>query len=105
MEKLDDYQSEAFKFQAPGTSPEERIMGLIEEVGEVAGIFKRLLRGDFDPDVAVTKLHKELGDVLWYLSQVAMDNGWKLSEIAEENIKKLESRKFRNVILGTGSER
>lgn len=102
---LDDYQNKAFTFRVETAPPEERVLGLIEEVGEVAGIFKRLLRGDFDPDVAVTKLHKELGDCLWYLSQIAVDNGWKLSEIAEANLDKLDSRKIRNKILGAGDER
>jgi len=102
---LDDYQTSAFKFRADSSSPEERVMGLIEETGEVAGVFKRLLRGDFSEDVAVTKLHKELGDVLWYLSQIAVDNGWKLSEIAQENLNKLESRSIRGLILGKGDDR
>jgi NTP pyrophosphatase (non-canonical NTP hydrolase) len=105
--ELDKYQQEAFKYRVPLASPEERVFGLLEEAGEVAGIFKRFLRGDFADDIGIvgTKLHKELGDVLWYLSQIAEDNGWKLSEVAEENLKKLESRRIRNMITGTGDNR
>jgi len=102
---LDEYQQDAFKFRADGTSNEERIMGVLEEAGEIAGVFKRLLRGDYSEDVAATKLHKELGDVLWYLSQIAVDNGWKLSEVATTNLEKLESRSFRGLILGSGDNR
>lgn len=102
---LDDYQLGAFKYRADSSSPEERVMGLLEESGEVAGVFKRLLRGDYSEDVAVTKLHKELGDVLWYLSQIAQDNGWKLSEVAQANLDKLESRSIRGMILGAGGDR
>jgi NTP pyrophosphatase (non-canonical NTP hydrolase) len=102
---LDDYQNSAFKFRVDDVPAEERVMGLLEEAGEVAGVFKRMLRGDYTEDVAASKLHKELGDILWYLSQIAVDNGWKLSEIAQENLKKLESRSFRGLILGTGSDR
>lgn len=105
MENFDEYQHTAFKFRAEGSPPEERVMGLLEESGEVAGVFKRFLRGDFSPDVTATKLHKELGDVLWYLSQIAYDNGWKLSEVAKSNIDKLESRSIRGLILGSGSDR
>lgn len=105
MESMDEYQHAAFKYRSDGAGPEERVMGLLEEAGEVAGVFKRLLRGDYSPDVATTKLHKELGDILWYLSQVAYDNGFKLSEVATANIDKLESRLIRGQILGTGSER
>lgn len=102
---LDEYQNHAFKFRADGTSNEERIMGILEEAGEIAGVFKRLLRGDYSEDVAATRLHKELGDVLWYLSQIAVDNGWKLSEVASGNLDKLESRSIRGVILGSGDMR
>jgi NTP pyrophosphatase (non-canonical NTP hydrolase) len=105
MESFNDYQHAAFKFRSEGAGPEERVMGLLEESGEVAGIFKRLLRGDYSADVATTKLHKELGDILWYLSQVAYDNGFKLSEVAAANIEKLESRQIRGQILDTGSDR
>lgn len=102
---LDDYQDEAGKYQLETAPPQERVMGLLEEAGEIAGIFKRYLRGDYTGDVAVSKLHKELGDVLWYLARVAADNGFKLSEIAKTNLDKLESRQIRNVILGVGDNR
>jgi len=80
-------------------------MGLIAETGEVAAVFQKLIRGDFPPDVAMTKLYKELGDVMWHLAAVANDNNWKLEEIAADNIEKLESRKLRNVIMGAGDAR
>lgn len=105
MQTLDEYQHAAFKYRLETSPPEERVMGLLEEAGEVAGVFKRMLRGDYTEDLAATKLHKELGDILWYLSQVAFDNGWKLSEVATSNIEKLESRQIRGLILGTGSDR
>ena len=102
---LNEYQTQASKYRVEASPPEERIMGILEEAGEVAGVFKRLLRGDYTPDVAVTKLHKELGDVLWYLSAIAQDNGWTLEEVAQENLSKLESRHVRGLIIGTGSDR
>lgn len=105
MEKFDDYQIAAFKYRVEKATPEERVMGLLEEAGEVAGIFKRLLRGDYTDDMATSRLHKELGDILWYLSQVAYDNGFKLSEVAASNLDKLESRQIRGQILGTGDNR
>ena len=102
---LDDYQDQVSKFRGKKATPEEYIMGLLEEAGEVAAIFKRLLRGDFTPDIAASKLHKELGDIMWYISQIALDNDWKLSSVAEGNLEKLESRKLRNKIIGTGDDR
>src|SRR5574343_21670 len=105
MDKFDDYQNKAFSFRVPDATPEERVMGLLAEAGEVAGVFQKLIRGDYSPDVATTRLHKDLGDILWYLSQIAYDNGWKLSEIAEGNVDKLEGRSIRNTILGVGDLR
>lgn len=102
---LNEYQSRAADFRVPSAPPEERVMGLLEEAGEVAAIFKRLLRGDYGPDMAATKLHKELGDILWYVSQIAGDNDWSLEEVANTNIEKLESRKQRNLIVGSGDNR
>lgn len=102
---LNEYQSKAADYRVPTAPPEERIMGLLEEAGEVAAVFKRLLRGDYGPDIAATKLSKELGDLLWYISQIAGDNDWSLEEIAKSNLDKLESRKLRNQIIGAGDER
>jgi len=101
---LTDYQSEAAKFALP-VSPLERVFGFMEEAGEVAGAFKRMERGDYDVPTFSAKLAGELGDVLWYLTQICTDNGWSLQDIAEDNIKKLDSRKTRGLILGTGSNR
>lgn len=102
---MNEYQLKATHFCVADAKPEGHVMGLIEEVGEVAGVFKRLIRGDFDDDVAVTKLRKELGDALWYLSQICVDNGWKLSDVAQDNLDKLSSRQIRGVILGAGDNR
>ena len=103
--KLNEYQDKAGKFQLAGSPPEERIFGLLEEAGEVAGAFKRMLRGDYGPEVAAARLEKELGDILWYLARVAADNGWTLEQIAEGNLEKLESRLLRNVLTGDGDSR
>lgn len=102
---LNDYQESAGKYQISHSPPEERVFGLLEEAGEVAAIFKRLLRGDYNPDQCATKLHAELGDILWYLSRIAADNNWELNEVAQANLDKLESRQLRNKIMGTGDER
>lgn len=105
MTTLNEYQESAGKYQIASSPPEERVFGLLEEAGEVAAIFKRLLRGDYNPDMCATKLHAELGDILWYLSRIAADNNWNLEEIATANLEKLESRFIRNQIMGTGDER
>lgn len=102
---MKEYQTKAKEFRVEGSVVEERIFGLLEESGEVAGVFKRVFRGDFPASELGPRLVKELGDVLWYLSQICEDNGWQLEDIAKENIEKLESRKLRNVIVGAGDSR
>ena len=50
-------------------------------------------------------LSKELGDVLWYLAQIATEADLELDAIAEANIEKLSSRQRRNVLQGSGDDR
>ena len=63
------------------------------------------MRGDYTPQEAMARLYWELGDVLWHIAEVASDNGWSLEEIMKDNIDKLESRRLRNVITGSGDNR
>jgi NTP pyrophosphatase (non-canonical NTP hydrolase) len=48
---------------------------------------------------------KELGDVLWYIANLAEDLGYDLAEIADMNLEKLADRANRNVIKGSGDNR
>lgn len=57
---------------------------------------------DFDRRAA---LKKEIGDVLWYISQVAYELGYDLSEIATANVNKLLGREQRGTLLGSGDNR
>lgn len=50
-------------------------------------------------------LRAELGDILWFVAGIAEVMGWDLSEVAQENITKLASRKERGVIDGNGDNR
>ena len=80
---------------------------LAGEAGEVAEKVGKSLRGDFsldDPNVKL-ELLKELGDVLWYVNALANDLGSDLQTVADMNITKLESRKARGVLQGSGDNR
>lgn len=82
-------------------------MALRGEAGEVAEKVKKVLRdneGNFSYE-KVAEIKKELGDVLWYLSAIATDLNLSLSDIAETNIAKLQSRAERGVISGNGDNR
>jgi NTP pyrophosphatase (non-canonical NTP hydrolase) len=47
----------------------------------------------------------ELGDVLWYISQLATELGFTLEEIASMNIEKLYGRMDRAKLGGSGDNR
>lgn len=51
------------------------------------------------------EIKQELGDVLWYVSELATEFGLSLDEIAEYNISKLQDRKERNILTGSGDKR
>ena len=65
-------------------------LGIGGEAGEVQEILKKVHGHGHIPDRA--KLCKELGDVLWYVADIARRNDISLEEVAEENIKKLTGR-------------
>jgi NTP pyrophosphatase (non-canonical NTP hydrolase) len=50
-------------------------------------------------------MSKELGDVLWYVAQIATELDLDLDEIAAENLEKLLSRQRRGVLSGSGDDR
>jgi NTP pyrophosphatase (non-canonical NTP hydrolase) len=48
---------------------------------------------------------KEAGDILWQLSGLCEVMGWKLEDVAQQNLQKLASRKERGKIAGEGDNR
>ena len=82
-------------------------LGLCGEAGEVAEKVKKLFRDSEGrvSDDARLEIQKELGDVLWYLSQIATELNINLQEVAENNLLKIESRHERGVVWGEGDNR
>lgn len=82
-------------------------LGLANEAGEVAGKVKKIFRdregriSDADREA----LKGELGDVLWYLAQIATELDLSLEEIASANLSKLFDRLERGKIKGDGDNR
>lgn len=114
---LNEYQDLA-RLTAKAQNPDHMAFGLLAEAGEVAGIFQRYHRGDKDyrlfqhgsvaydlSNYAHLMLTKELGDVLWYLSQLADVLDLRLEDVAAKNIEKLQKRKDAGTIEGSGDDR
>ena len=90
-----------------GANPIYPTLGLCGEAGEVADKVKKVLRdqgGEFSAEV-IAALQLELGDVLWYVAQLATELGLELDKVAQANLDKLASRTARNVISGSGDSR
>ena len=85
-------------------------LGLAGEAGEVANKIKKIMRdrkgdvnnlsGEIKEDIA-----SEIGDCLWYISALATDLGIGLDGVVVENIRKLQKRKEKGTIHGSGDKR
>ena len=82
-------------------------LGLVGEAGEVAEKIKKVIRdnnGKIDSKMK-SAIKKELGDVLWYVAQMASELNLSLDDVAKGNIEKLFSRMKRNKLKGNGDNR
>lgn len=85
----------------------------------MAGKHKKLIRGDYTKTILsdmgdteeynLDSYHKdlkaELGDVLWYISEMCNTGGWTLEELMADNIAKLTARKEASTLRGSGDNR
>ena len=107
---FDNYQIEARKTAIYPNKDKNFIyptLGLVGESGEVAEKIKKIIRdknGIFDNESKLG-LKKELGDVLWYLSNLCDELNFSLSDVAKINLEKLNLRLTTNKISGSGDNR
>ncbi|MEK7151888.1 MAG: nucleoside triphosphate pyrophosphohydrolase family protein [Patescibacteria group bacterium] len=105
-----EYQKESKKtalYPDSGSNFIYPTLGLSGESGEVADKIKKIIRDD-GGRVSEEKredIKKELGDVLWYVAQLATELRLDLDDIAKANLEKLFSRKERGVLGGSGDNR
>ena len=110
------YQKLAGKTDFHTSKKEKRIFGnlfayptfgITGEAGEMADKVKKIFR-DHDGKLSPEMRHDlilELGDILWYMAKMARALGVTLDEVARRNINKINSRKKRGVIKGSGDHR
>ena len=75
-------------------------LGLVSEAGEVAGKVKKQIRDGTESNIA-----SEIGDVLWYCAMLASELNVNLGKIMEDNLYKLNDRKTRGTLQGSGDSR
>ena len=82
----DDYKPKTFPFYL--------CLGLAGECGEVIEVFKKFARRNNTQlnQEEKEKAKLELGDLLWYYSQILTELGMTFSEVMEANKHKLEER-------------
>ena len=90
---LNEYQIYAARTINRSLPPEDilrhGVLGLTAEAGEVAGLFQKVYQGHA---LDAEELKKELGDVLWMVSEICEASGFTLTEVASGNIEKLKKR-------------
>jgi len=109
--KLNEYQEEASRTAIfPNELPDfldvgqvYTVLGQSGESGEIQEKLKKAIRED--DKQYVEDMRDEVGDVLWYLSQVCEEFDWDMGEIAEDNLDKLQDRQERGQLTGEGDDR
>jgi NTP pyrophosphatase (non-canonical NTP hydrolase) len=89
---LDDFEVHV-QSSAKGVSGEIPYcaLALAGEAGELANVVKKWIRDGGTLDAEAVAL--ELGDVLWYVTALALALGYSLEDIADANVEKLKVRR------------
>ena len=111
---IDEYQEKAKKYDFFEETEDfnkvaflEKVLGIVGEAGETADKIKKIIRDKSGKptDGDKVEITKELGDILWYLVNIARYMGVTMTEVAQMNLDKLESRRERNKLHGEGDNR
>jgi NTP pyrophosphatase (non-canonical NTP hydrolase) len=93
---LETYQKRATRTDRSPATDEKGMMipllGLAGEAGELLTEYKKFLRDGEAHVLFKERFAEELGDLLWYLTNVATKFGLSLTEIAQSNLIKCEQR-------------
>jgi NTP pyrophosphatase (non-canonical NTP hydrolase) len=72
------------------------LLGLVGEVGSLLAEYKKLLRDGATHRNFREEVSEELGDILWYVANVASKHGLSLEDIAVQNLAKTRDRWSQN---------
>jgi len=68
------------------------LLGLAGETGELLSEYKKRLRDGESHLLFKEKICEELGDILWYIANVAEKSGLSLEDVAQKNLDKANGR-------------
>src|SRR5207302_7428707 len=68
------------------------LLGLAGEAGSLLSEYKKWMREGDRYRPFADQVAEEIGDILWYLANIAEKEGMDLQEIAEENLAKIAER-------------
>ena len=68
------------------------LLGLAGEVGQLQSEYKKAIRDGDAANLYRNRFAEELGDVLWYVANLATKLGFDLNEIGEQNLEKATDR-------------
>ena len=92
---FEKYQKQASKTdQFSGTGKRAvsiSLFGFIGEMGSLVTIFKKRLRDKTSYTYFKKDMKEEMGDILWYIANLATKYGLSLDEIARDNLSKIEA--------------
>lgn len=81
------------------------VPGLVAEAGEVADKFAKAARDEWPEERLREEVAPELGDLLFFIQAHCNDLNITLADLAAMNVAKLESRRKRNKLQGSGDKR
>jgi NTP pyrophosphatase (non-canonical NTP hydrolase) len=102
--ELNDYQKEALQTDKVPLHDKEMerndiekgiivpLLGLAGEAGELLSEYKKYLRDGSSHQLFTDRVSEELGDLLWYIADVAAKFGFDLDDIAVANLEKCRDR-------------
>ena len=99
-----DQQPEIETFEAGPRSIMVPLLGMAGEVGELLGEHKKWLRDGESYKLFPERVKEELGDLLWYLCNVATKHGLTLQDVADFNLTKT-GRRWQPVGASTGQRK
>ena len=68
------------------------LLGIAGEIGTLQAAYKKKLRDDDQYDRFPSDVAEELGDIIWYVSNLADRFGLDLSDVLQQNLQKTQAR-------------